>query len=323
MGRIRMAETMKRSDRVTGYELMRRLGGMAARIVALTLAFLMMVPAVTIPEDVYAVSSAYVKMGQAVQGERGALYGNKPGDQSGREVQVGRWSYTRFGRNRWRYVMRPKSHKLAREIAANMTAACYNNNIGYDMRSPDRVSFYDAAKANNWDIAGVSTRCETTCTNAISVCLNAAGVKVPKYWMSGRVKNDLLATGKFECLDTWDYYASPEKLLPGDILVNPGRHTAMVVESPNVFTYELTYMGKGGEKTTVEIEENKKVLLNPNNDEQVRSLKMTKDRDITKIDAELPYHDFEGWQKTGKRAFTAKYSSKRVSIKLETNKETA
>lgn len=186
-------------------------------------------------EDAEAAYSKSIVIGQAASGEGGKLRGCKAGDQSGKEVSTTKWSYSKKNGayNNWKYVFRAKDPNVALKIAASMRAACDNNHVGYDQRYPDRCTLYDEAKKANWDISSITTDCETTCASVVSVCLNTAGVNVPRKWASTRVYKDLMKTGQFECLTSSKYTASKANLMPGDILCSPTKHTAMVVKSPN------------------------------------------------------------------------------------------
>lgn len=174
-----------------------------------------------------------VKIGQATCDERGKATGGKAGDQTGREVAISNWSYSKTpgAWNHWDKVLRAKDPKIAEKIAKSMKDACANDRIGYDLSSSDRGTLYDEAKRFGWDLSKIKVKCETSCVDLVSVCLNSAGIKTPKYWASKNVYKDLMATRKFECLVGKAYVASSDKLKPGDILNAPDApHTAMVVE---------------------------------------------------------------------------------------------
>lgn len=262
------------------------------------------------------VSAASVKIGQATNGEGGKLTGCRAGDQSGSEVTVCNWSYSsKPGSSyHWVYVFRAKDPAVAKAIAANMKAAAANNHIGYDKKNPDRCSFYDQAKKNNWNIASITTNCETTCASAVSVCLNAAGVNVPRMWYSGIVYKGIMKTGQFYCYTSSDYTASCAKLLPGDILCNPKRHTAMVVESPNAFQYDVTYQNTSGKTDVARVEEGNIVELNLNNGQAVTGVKVDKAIDLKKYQPKKNGHTFKGWKQVGENSFSAQFDSSLASI---------
>ena len=259
-----------------------------------------------------------VTIGQATNGEGGKLRGCKAGDQSGGEVSLSSWSYGKSSGSafHWKYVFRAKDPSIGKALAENMKAAAANDHIGYDQDSPDRYSFYDAAAAADWDISAISTNCETTCASAVSVCLNAAGVKVPKLWYSGIVARDLENTGQFYCYTSSDYTASPAKLLPGDILVTPDKHTAMVVESPNHFQFEVTYKESGAEEeTSVLAEEGSEIHLVLNNGEEVKTIVIEDEVNLAEYTPEKGDFKFTGWKKTTDDVFSAEFEGGGSAIK--------
>ncbi|MDO4975010.1 MAG: hypothetical protein Q4E61_01630, partial [Alphaproteobacteria bacterium] len=201
-------------------------------IVLMIAIFLMMA---MVPFNVSALNKGEVKIGQATSGEGGKLRGCRAGDQSGGEVSVSNWSYASGSGSsyHWVYVFRAKNPVIAKKISKVMKQIAANNHVGYDKNAPDRYTLYDQAKANNWDVTKITNDCETTCSSAVAVALNCAGVRVPKLLYSQIVYEEIMKTKKFDCYTTSDYTASPDKLMEGDILCNPKHHTAMVVESPN------------------------------------------------------------------------------------------
>ena len=184
---------------------------------------------------VLAASDSDVIIGQASANERWGTKGGKAGDQTGSEVAFDYWTYSKKNGNynNWKYVFRAKDPKTARKLAAKMRAICNNDNIGYDKKWPDRVSLYDQAKSHNWLIDKINKKCETTCTQAVSVCLIACGFDLPRYWDATMVYDDLKKTGKFTIFKGSSHCASDKLLEPGDILLSPGSHAAIVVKSPN------------------------------------------------------------------------------------------
>ena len=294
-----------------------------SRILSIVLTALLVLASFSMLSDVsYAANSSGVKIGHAVYGESGRLKGNKAGDKNGREVFIENWTYSVLGMSRyhWKYVLRCKDHDIARNLAAHMKDICSNNKIGYDQRNSDCTTLYDEARANGWNIAGINNKCETTCSNAISVCLNAEGIEIPRNWNSGRMRRDLVETGMFECFKSDQYVKSAEKLVPGDILIKPGHHAAMVVESDNPFTYKLTYLNLDGKTVSARIEENEDVLINPNNSSKMVYIKMDSDKDLKDEEPSLRNYRFAGWKKTGPQAFMACYKAERQMLRLKTKK---
>ena len=167
-------------------------------------------------------------VGQARDDEHHHLRGGAAGDQTGKEVAIGKWSHGSSWNN-WAYVARFKDPEKARIAADAMEAACNNSHIGYDQSN--RTSLYSAAKAAKWDIASITTNCECSCSPLVSVCINAAGVSVPAGWWTANksMKATMEATGEFEFYTDSSYTDSTRNLKRGDILVTPNRHTGMVL----------------------------------------------------------------------------------------------
>ena len=275
----------------------------------------------TVPQSAYAAGSS-VKIGHAVHGERGGLKGNKTGDYKDREVYIENWTYSvlNVSRYHWKYVLRAKDHDLAKAIASNMRAICNNNRIGYDQNEPDSTTLYDKAEANGWDISSINTRCETTCSNAISVCLNAEGVDIPKNWNTSKMRRDLMDTGLFECMKAKAYVRSSDKLVEGDILLKPGHHTAVVVESSNPFTYTLKYTKTSGKSVRLFLEEDSYIQINPNNSTEPLQVLMDDNIELTDEYATLKDHELTGWERTDSTTFTARYRPERPQMKLSGKK---
>ena len=282
------------------------------RVTASVLAVLMVFSMVFFSAGTQVEAAGGVKIGQATNGEGGKLNGCKAGDQSGGEVSISNWSYGKSSGSpfHWKYVFRAKDPSIGKALAENMKAAAANNHVGYDQKSPDRYSFYTAAQNADWDISAITTNCETTCASAISVCLNAAGISVPKLWYSGVVAKDLQNTGEFYCYTSSDFTASSAKLLPGDILVNPDKHTAMVVESPNPFQFEVKYKETGVEEdTSVLVDEGTELTLVPNNGEDVETVVVEDKVDLAEYAPEKGAFNFTGWKKGSDGVFSAEFDS--------------
>ena len=162
-----------------------------------------------------------VRVGNASIDERGRALGGQAGDQTGREVKVQPWySYP------WTVVIRPKDAGVAEIIAKTMEAACKNDNIGYDQGQ--RTTLFDLAAKVNFDLSKVKTKCETDCSALVSVCVNAAGIKVSKHIYTGNELAILQNTKKFEILKESKYIGKADNLKRGDILLGKG-HTAVVL----------------------------------------------------------------------------------------------
>lgn len=248
------------------------------------------------------------RIGQATAGEGGSLSGNVAGDQSGNECAV-----SNYGGKGWVYVFRAKDPATGKALAENMKKACANNHIGYDMK--DRMTLYYVAEANGWDLETITTNCETTCVDLVSVCLNAAGVAAPKGWSSKAVYGDLMATGLFDCFTSADYTHSAANLLPGDILCNPNApHTAMIVESPNSFYFDVTYQDTKGETQSTKVKDGDEIVLNLNNGEAVVPVTVETTTDLESYEPKRDGAKFKGWEKNEGESFSAKYQTQMMAI---------
>lgn len=162
-------------------------------------------------------------IGHATIDERNKISGGQSGDQTKKEVCIRKW-YNKP----WHTVFRPKDSAVAEKIAKAMEQACMNDNIGYDQSQ--RTTLYNLARAVNWDISKINTRCETDCSALVSVCCNAAGILVNKNMYTGNEKSVLSATKKFTILTESKYVNGSEYLKRGDILLGNG-HTAIVLSN--------------------------------------------------------------------------------------------
>ena len=187
-----------------------------------------------------------VYIGHASIDERGKASGGTAGDQTGKEVYKRTW-YSKP----WHTVFRPKSPEIAEKIAKAMEQACANNNIGYDQYQ--RTTLYTQAKAKNWDISKVTTKCETDCSALVAVCCNAAGVTVSKDMYTGNETAVLKGTGKFDVFTASKYVISSDYLLRGDILLGTG-HTAIVLSDGAKAKPAIVYFKKYTGDTTSIVE---------------------------------------------------------------------
>lgn len=194
-----------------------------------------------------------IKIGHASADERGKANSGKAGDQTGGEVCIRTW-YS----SPWDAVLRPKKAAQAEKMAKAMEAACANKNIGYDQYQ--RNDLYTQAKKVNWDLAKITTPCETDCSALVTVCAQCAGIDVA--YISGNapytgiMKAQFLKTGAFELLTERKYLTSDAYLMRGDILLRTSGHTAMALENGAQSGKKTSSSNKittsaGGEKVTV------------------------------------------------------------------------
>jgi len=172
-----------------------------------------------------------VIIGEARCNELGKLYGGKPGDQTGKEVGMGRW-YD----GGWLYHFRAKDPEVALKLAQAMIDTCNNSNIGYNASPPNRYAAWDNAEANGHDIKHISKKGDTTCSQAVSMCMRAAGIPkkyAPRHADIAAITKTLKAADLyFEMRTIKAYTRKSSKLKPGDILLS-SHHIIIAVKSPN------------------------------------------------------------------------------------------
>lgn len=164
-----------------------------------------------------------VTIGHASIDENQKANSGAAGDQTKKEVCTRGW-YNKP----WTSVIRPKNSAVAEKIAKAMEQACANDNIGYDQYQ--RTTLYTQAKAQNWDISKVTTKCECDCSSLVAVCVNAAGIAVSKDIYTGNERSALEATGGFTIHTEAKYIGQSSYLKRGDILLGNG-HTAVVLSN--------------------------------------------------------------------------------------------
>lgn len=171
-----------------------------------------------------------VKIGHASIDERGKINSGTAGDQNAREVCVRDW-YNKG----WTVLLRPKSATVAEKMAKACEAGCANSKIGYDQYQ--RNTLRTQAKAAGWNLAKISTACETDCSAFMTVCAEAAGVDVSGCYTSGNapvtstMRAKFKATGAFDVLTDSKYLTGTDCLKRGDVLVYEKGHTVMVLSN--------------------------------------------------------------------------------------------
>lgn len=154
--------------------------------------------------------------------------GGQAGDQNGKEVCTREWY-----KASWNVLLRCKDSAMAEKMAVACEQACANNNIGYDQNQ--RNSLNTEAKKVGYDLSKVTVKCESDCSSLMCICAIAAGIPESALYQGGNMRTTrnmrsaFKATGKFEVLTDSKYLTSDAYLKRGDILVNEGSHTIMVL----------------------------------------------------------------------------------------------
>lgn len=159
--------------------------------------------------------------------ENNKYNGGAAGDQTGGEWEIAGW-YSRP----WKVMLRYPSRRVADMIAKLSKDAALNDNIGYDQ--DERLTFWEALKKANYDPASITTKCEADCSAGVAAIVKATGYKlgiaslknVPYDMYTGNERSCLETAGFVAYTDS-KYLTSPDYLLPGDILLTPGSHTAI------------------------------------------------------------------------------------------------
>ena len=158
--------------------------------------------------------------------ENGKYSGGAAGDQTGAEWEIRTW-YNRP----WNCVLRHPDRNVGNMLADLARKAAQNNLVGYDQNQ--RGTYWQHLKASNYDPAQITVKCEADCSSGVAANVKAAGYKlgikalqnVSADCYTGNLRAALKAAG-FEALTDSKYLTSDAYLLPGDILLYEGHHTA-------------------------------------------------------------------------------------------------
>ena len=171
-----------------------------------------------------------VLIGHSSIDENGRAYNGQAGDQTKKEVCTRSW-YNKS----WDVVIRAKDAAMAEKMAIACEQACANDKIGYDQYQ--RNTLYTQAQKVNFDLSKITTACECDCSSLMCICAIAAGVPAGALYISGNMRTTrnmrsaFKNTGKFEILTDSKYLTSDAYLKRGDIIVNEGSHTIMVLSN--------------------------------------------------------------------------------------------
>lgn len=168
-----------------------------------------------------------VKIGHACINEKGTMSGGKPGDQTGKECCITNWYDAG-----WLYVFRIKDKAKRKKLAQFMTDTCNNNNIGYNIDKPNRYAAWDNAEKNGHNIKGINVKGDTTCSQAVSMCMRAIGISktyAPRHCDIVTLTKVMTKNPDFNMYKSKNYISSSINLEVGDILLS-GHHTAIVVK---------------------------------------------------------------------------------------------
>lgn len=124
-----------------------------------------------------------------------------------------------------------------------------NRNIGYDQSQ--RNTLNTQARLFAYDLGNITVPCECDCSSLMAVCAIAAGIDIP--FTSGNapttstMEKAFTSTGMFDVLKDDIYVKTDAYLKRGDILVAPGSHTVMALETAKADHYPTIKRGSKGE----------------------------------------------------------------------------
>ena len=197
-----------------------------------------------------------VKIGHASIDENGRAYNGQAGDQTKKEVCTRTW-YNKS----WDVVLRPKTATMAEKIARAVEQACANDNVGYDQYQ--RNTLRKLAEDTGYNLSKVG-KCECDCSSLAGVAALAGGARIEYgYNQNGPVTSNMRRifkeSGDFDVLTASKYLTSEKYLQRGDIIVNEGSHTVIVlsdgdgvkpVPTPIPAKDQISVDGEWGKSTT-------------------------------------------------------------------------
>lgn len=159
-------------------------------------------------------------IGSARIDEHGNAAGGAAGDQTGREVCTEKFYMHPLG---W-YAYRLKDPNKAETLAAEMAAACKNNNIGYDQNQRTNII---AAITKAKTMSNITWKTECDCSSLVRACIMAVGLGDVGNFTTYTEGKVLAASGLFEERIT---VTANTVLYDGDVLVTKRKgHTCICV----------------------------------------------------------------------------------------------
>ena len=170
-------------------------------------------------------SKYYGKISNSGHDQRGKYSGGYAGDQTGQE-----WAIINWYNRPWTVVLRYPDQSV-RELIAQLSIEAANNNfIGYDQNQ--RNTYWNRLKESNYRPSQIKTACEADCSAGVIANVKAAGylknikdLKELKATYTGDMKSTFKKAG-FQLLTASKYLKGFDYLMPGDILLYEGHHTA-------------------------------------------------------------------------------------------------
>lgn len=186
-----------------------------------------------------------VKIGHASISENGTINGTK-GDQTGKEVCI-----RDFYSNLWDYAAIHPDANVREKHAKAVEAGCANDNIGYGQG--DRNTLNTEAKKVGYDLAKITTPCNTDCSEFQNVCAVASGAPGVTHasngWTTSTMKAALQAAG-YKIITDPSYLQSADYCVRGAIYVKAGLHTVCGLSNGSKAAQMLAKAGLSGTSGT-------------------------------------------------------------------------
>lgn len=165
-----------------------------------------------------------VKIGHAVQDEKGGTQGLEPGDQTGKEIVVANW-YKRSGG--WAYYIEPIDRAMAEKASDIMRKICESEAFGYSRVT--RWTGYKSIINNGKKIEGAKAS-NFDCSSLVITCYILAGLDIPASGYTGSIVKIFSQTGKFKISQDPKYLETSDYAKKGSLYLTPGKHVAMALE---------------------------------------------------------------------------------------------
>lgn len=164
----------------------------------------------------------------------------KAGDSNGKEVSRATFKYVDSVTSpyNWTYVFRPKDSAKAEKAATMCEKAIANNNIGYSKSGETEYGKDKAmtklAKAVNYDLSKITTKCGLSCGDLICLCNQYAGLSTCYIGSALELAKSLKNNSNFDCL----FYTKGMTLKRGDTIITAhsngkNNHVAMILNGGN------------------------------------------------------------------------------------------
>lgn len=160
--------------------------------------------------------------------EHGSYHGGKAGDQTEKEWRLRSW-YNRP----WNCVLRHPDVRVRNMLSEMSIQAANNNHVGYDQWQ--RTTYWTALSKVNYIPANITTDCEADCSSGVMSNVRGVGYRLTlpelqnvPITTTNYMRAELKKVG-FQVLTDKKYLTSDDYLVPGDILLNDNKHTAVNV----------------------------------------------------------------------------------------------